>query len=99
MSGPTIVQVDAALRAGLAEVLGSSGERTFDGVVVESLFSLRHLARWSSRELCLGPRTVITPLAREELKRRGITIRRISEGELSETKRRGTWGFAMEFEN
>lgn len=46
------------------------------------------------RELLLLPQTVVTPLAREELRTQGILVRQ--EEEKSATLRRAVWGFCQE---
>ena len=45
------------------------------------------------------PGTVVTPLARDHLKRRGIALRLVSEARTNGTRDRGEWGFAIESES
>lgn len=69
-------------------------------VFPERLLALRHVEAIAagSRELCVAPGTVVTPLARDELKRRGITVRWISRNEVEAVSRRGEWAFVIEGE-
>ncbi len=98
-----IAEVDAAVRsvlrgddrraAGVEEAIGGS-------LFAERLFSLRHAeglpAHWV--EVRIAPGTVVTPLARDHLKRRGITLRQVTkgDGDDSRPKRAGSWAFAVE---
>jgi hypothetical protein len=47
-------------------------------------------------DLSIDPATVVTPLARERLKRRGITLRIVSRAELARTGHVAEWGLAFE---
>lgn len=90
MNEPTIRQVDEAVRA----VLG--GIELHDGVFAGRLLGLKHVgALAGSNEVRIAPGTVVTPLARDELKRLGIAVRVVAEGEA----RCGEWGFAVEIES
>jgi hypothetical protein len=99
MDGPTASQVDAAVRAALAE-LGIVG-RGSDGrefVFAERLLALRHAEALPSgvNEVRVAPGTVVTPLARDALKGRGIGIRLISRKDVEERSPAGEWGLAIE---
>src|SRR5271157_4893613 len=80
-----IKKVDEAVRAVLAELKGPPRSRKESDcqVVVDRLFSLRHAEALppGTRIVQLGPATVVTPLARDLLKRKGITIRLGALGE------------------
>jgi len=95
-----IKKVDEAVRAVLAELQpkGPSRSRKESDcqVVVDRLFSLRHAEALppGARIVQLGPSTVVTPLASELLKRKGITIRLGGLGETMGTAR-GEWGFSI----
>ena len=93
-----IKKVDEAVRAVLAELKGPSRSRKESDcqVVVDRLFSLRHAEALppGTRIVRLGPSTVVTPLASELLKRKGITIRLGGLGESMGTAR-GEWGFSI----
>ena len=69
-------------------------------VFPERLLALRHVESLAAgdRELCVAPGTVVTPLARDELKRRGIAVRWISRHEVDAVSRRGEWAFVIEGE-
>src|SRR6516162_720780 len=54
----------------------------------------RHLT--SQRELWLLPRTVITPLAADELKARGVRVSWQVPKAAETTAPKGTWGWAQE---
>jgi hypothetical protein len=76
-----IKKVDEAVRAVLAELKpkgpSRSRKESVCQVVVDRLFSLRHAEALTpgTRIVQLGPSTVVTPLARDLLKQKGITIR------------------------
>jgi len=95
-----IKKVDEAVRAVLAELTmkGPSRSRKESDcqVVVERLFSLRHAEALppGTRIVQLGPATVVTPLARDLLKRQGITIRLGGLGG-SMNSARGEWAFSI----
>jgi hypothetical protein len=96
-----IGEVDAAVRTVLAtQVLLERPDRAHDvDVFVERLFSVRHAeaVRPGTRVLRLATSTVITPLARDCLKQRGIEIRLGNLGD-SFTAPQGEWAFAIETE-
>jgi hypothetical protein len=90
----THIDVDAAVRAVLAERgLVEAREEVFS----EKLFGQRHLATLprDCRELRVAAGTVVTPLARDELKRRGIVLT-VAWSDSRKSRGRGTWGFAIE---
>lgn len=69
-------------------------------VFPERLLGLRHAEGLASgtREVRVAPGTVVTPLARDELKRRGVAVRWVSRSEVEPVSRRGEWGFVVEGE-
>ena len=93
-----IKMVDEAVRAVLAERQGPSRSRKESGcqVIVDRLFSLRHAEALppGTRIVQLGAATVVTPLARDLLKRKGITIRLGGMGE-AVASARGEWAFSI----
>ena len=104
MNGPTNAQVDAAVREvldGLNLGLGRRGAGSIVEVFAGRLLSLRQVEGLGAgtAELRVAPGTVVTPLARDELKRRGIAIRWVSEREAGAAGREGEWGFAIETES
>ena len=102
-----IAEVDAAVRSVLA-LQGGDGYRGGDarhgrselgaGIHAGRLFSLRHAEALgaTTRVVCLAPGTVVTPLARDLLKRRGIELRQVAEGAAGRGTKGGEWGFAVE---
>ncbi len=95
-----IKKVDEAVRAVLAELKlkrePRSRKESDCQVVVDRLFSVRHAEALppGTRIVQLGPATVVTPLARDLLKHKGITIRLGGLGESSNTAR-GEWAFSI----
>jgi hypothetical protein len=93
-----IQKVDEAVRAVLAELQGTTRSRKEPDcqVFVDRLFSVRQAEALppGTRVVQLGPATVVTPLARDLLKRRGITIRLGGAGE-SLAAARGEWAFSI----
>jgi hypothetical protein len=101
---PSWTEVNAAVLA----VLGEFGRaRSSNGriapstrdVFVERLFSLRHAEVLGDvDEVRVLAGTVVTPLARDWLKRRKIGLRVVSgrEASLAKTRSKGEWGFAIE---
>ncbi|WP_435017250.1 hypothetical protein TA3x_004847 [Tundrisphaera sp. TA3] len=79
---------------------GTNGKA--DGFVfADRLLSLRHaetLANGSAREIRVAPGTVVTPLARDWLKRQGLVLRIVSGKDAAAARARavGEWGFAIE---
>jgi hypothetical protein len=93
-----IQQVDRAVRSILQ---GRDGGPEGDGgIFAGRLLSLRHAEalRAGTREVRVAPGTVITPLARDFLKRQGIGLRVVSRLEVEAVRERGEWGFAIEAE-
>src|SRR5689334_18788605 len=99
MNEPTASQVDAAVRAVLAELFRQPAP-VADGLDLFAgrLLALCHVEALApgTRELAIEPGTVVTPMARDQLKRLGIRVRLVSAGELERLGRRGEWGFAIE---
>jgi hypothetical protein len=94
-----IAIVDAAVRAVLADRPGGtrSDRRASAPVFADRLFSLRHaeaLAPGTS-VLRVAPGTVVTPLARDLLKRQGVVVRLAGIAEFEATSR-GEWAFAID---
>lgn len=102
---PSWQQVNAAVLAVLGEVSQSvrangRSSNGHDPVFVERLLSLRQAEGLGEgrSEVRILAGTVITPLARDLLKRRGVSIRVVSEKEAnrSRSSSAGEWGFAIE---
>ncbi|WP_233578994.1 hypothetical protein [Tautonia sociabilis] len=98
MIGPTIAQVDAAVRLVLAGTRRGAGpDRRPSGTIpfAGRLLGERHIAAIGPEvvEIQVTPGTVITPIARDALKRRGIAVRLVSEARAA---RAGEWGFVLE---
>ena len=102
---PSWTEVNAAVLAVLGEfgrasrsngrALPSTPSRD---VFSERLFSLRHAEAAEGNEVRVLVGTVVTPLARDLLRRRKISIRVVSgrEASLARAQLRGEWGFAIE---
>ncbi|WP_315851956.1 hypothetical protein [Tautonia rosea] len=93
---PTIGQVDDAVKAVLEGFRQAPRpDRRSSGVFAGRLLGERQVERLGGeiREIRIAPTTVITPIARDLLKRRGILIRWISERLAGRT---GEWGFVIE---
>jgi hypothetical protein len=84
-------------------VLGTFGRKEPAGgeVFAERLLALRHVQMLGPhvREVRVAPGTVITPLARDELKRRGVAVRWVSRRDVDAVRDRGEWAFAIEGES
>jgi hypothetical protein len=102
---PSWTEVNAAVMAVLGELGRSSRSapgisREAGEVFVERLFSLRHAEGLIDglTEIRVAAGTVITPMARDFLKRRRVAIRVVSGREAARSKAhsRGEWGFAIE---
>ena len=100
MREPTAGEVELAVRAVLAELVPFgpiAGGSTESGTLVfpGKLLALREAGTFSShvRSVRIVPGTVVTPMARDLLKQRGISI---SWGSQVASTRRGVWGFAIE---
>ncbi len=94
-----IRQVDQAIRWVLSgRDRGPEGAGEIFG---ERLLSLRHAEalRAGTREVRVAPGTVITPLARDFLKRQGIALRVVPRLEVEAVRERGEWGFSIEAES
>ena len=100
-NGPSLIEVDAAVRTVLADLLAPARipARARGGdVYAGRLLSMRHaetLPRGLT-ELRIAPGTVVTPLARETLKRLGIGLRFVAKAEVDRAAGVGEWGFAIE---
>jgi hypothetical protein len=103
--GPSVQDVDAAVRSVLSDMSrvdrvrpsgpsATGGEDVFDG----RLLSLRQVEalRPGVREIRVAPETVVTPLARDSLKRLGIGLRLIARAEAERVRDLGEWGFSIE---
>lgn len=88
-----IARVHAATRAVLGD--RGRGERIDGDVFPERLLALRHVEALGPQvqEVRVAPGTVVTPLARDELKRRGVAVRWTSR---RAAPRQGEWAFAIE---
>jgi len=103
---PSWTEVNAAVLAVLGEFgrasrsNGRPASSTADrDVFVERLFSLRHAETLGDvAEVRILAGTVVTPLAKDWLKRRKISLRVVSGREviLSRNQTRGEWGFAID---
>lgn len=95
-SAPALIaEVDAAVRSVLAAQGQTGGS---EGMFVGRLFGRRHAEAVAAgtREVRVAPRTVVTPLARDLLKQRGIAIRHAAGGASSRVVHAGEWAFANE---
>lgn len=95
-----IQAVNEAVRAVLAGIQGpspgGSNGRAADVVFADRLLSLR-LAETlppDVRSIKIAPGTVLTPMARDFLKRRGVTVRLASRAEIAPAAL-GEWAFAL----
>jgi len=103
MSQPTIDDVQAAVRAVLFGLNGAAkrpAQRPAE-VFAERLLSLRQaeLLPREVREVRVAPGTIITPLARDFLKRHAIELRWVSRDEVGSLRNRGEWGFASDVQS
>jgi hypothetical protein len=91
MNGPTIAEVEAAVRCVLAAPRDAAGS---EDVFAGPLFGLRHAEALGAEtsEVRIVAGTVVTPLARDHLKRAGIGLRIVAR---AEAPRGGEWGFAI----
>ena len=104
---PGLREVDAAVRSVLGALLrGDSHARegtAFTGrsdapeVHAGRLFGVKHAEATAAgiREVQIAPGTVVTPLAKDALKRAGISIRWISRSDASRIRNTGEWGFSI----
>lgn len=95
-----ILAVDEAVRAVLAGLRvpapRTNSGRAADLVFADRLFSLR-LAETlppDVRSIKIAPGTVMTPMARDFLKRRGVVVRLTNAAEIAPTAQ-GEWAFAL----
>lgn len=99
MNGPTVAQVDAAVRdvlAGLGGPKRSEEERVYVGQLL-GLSQAETLGR-EAGEVRVRAGTVITPLARDYLKKLGLVVRLVSDTAENASKFAEDWGFAIEVE-
>jgi hypothetical protein len=91
---PSSREVDAAVRSALAELGHGPKVEAFAG----RLLALRHAEAFGPnlKEVRLAPGTVVTPLAKDHLKRLGIALRWVSDAEINRAPSEGEWGFATE---
>jgi hypothetical protein len=96
MASASIAEVDAAVRSVLLREQGNreAGPNVFAG----RLLAVRHveLLAPGQHEVCVAPGTVVTPLARDLLKQRGIALRQVALKEAARVARSGEWGFAVD---
>jgi hypothetical protein len=105
-ANPELREVDAAVRSVLAERFSTPRDRGIDGSVAREgddrfsgrLLSLREAESLPEglRALRVAPGTVVTPLARDYLKRFGIEVRFVARVEAERARNLGEWGFAIE---
>ncbi len=110
MTSPSLQDVESAVWSVLAEIRSvpdrngrghGQGSSAGGEVFAERLFALRHAEGLpgATREVRIVPGTVVTPLARDHLKRRGIELRFVSEWQTDGRLDRGEWGFAIASES
>lgn len=92
--------VDRAVQSVLADWFSKESRRELAKrpAIVERLLALRQAEAFppGTREVRVAPGTVVTPLARDYLKRQGIVTRLLSREEVGRNPARGEWGFAVE---
>jgi hypothetical protein len=98
-----IAEVDAAVRSVLAmqgpqRGAGAGRPGSCGGIFAGRLFALRHAEAIADavREVQLAPGTVVTPLARDRLKQRGIALRQVAGRGAVRAVHAGEWAFANE---
>lgn len=102
MKNPSADEVAAAIRSVLSDLFGTARVparlASHAEVFAGRLFALRHAEALtpSAREVRLSPGTVVTPLARDFLKQRGIAVRMVSDAEVKSHRPEGEWGFAID---
>lgn len=111
VTGPSLRDVDAAVTSVLAEMFaqrrgglgnGQASPSRIDEPVFEGrLLSLRDAESLSaaSRVVRVAPGTVITPLARDYLKKLGLEVRFVARSEVDRVRHAGEWGFSIEAES
>lgn len=99
----TWAEVNAAVLAVLAEWArprrGIGREPARPDVFVDRLLGVRQVERLADRdEVQILAGTVVTPLARDFLKQRGVSVRVVSgrDAVAARNRRQGEWGFALE---
>jgi hypothetical protein len=109
-TGPSIQEVDLAVRSVLARWLGTGagtgeGASRTDGPAVQvfpgRLLSLKQVEtlRAGLRVVQVAPGTVVTPLARDVLKRQGVEIRYAARADVERLRNVGEWGLAVTAES
>ncbi len=99
---PNVHEVDTAVRSVLANLYPSRNSQPRptpdDSLFQGRLLSLRHAEALSpgTRSLRVAQGTVITPLARDALKRLGIGVRLVAKAEIDGGRNHGQWGFSIE---
>ncbi len=90
------IDVDAVVRAVLAELARRNGREAKDQILAGRLLGQSQLEALdgSVKEVRVAAGTVVTPLARDEMKRRGISLKVVSGGETS--KGTGEWALAID---
>lgn len=99
MTEPSLEQVEAAVRVVLAGfAVGSRRQEPERWNFQGRLFAFKHAEALADgiREVRLAPGTVVTPMARDHLKRMGVAVRLVAEAEVVGEGRRGEWGFAID---
>ena len=107
MMNPTANEVDAAIRSVLADLFGHGRGRVGTRIDADAevfagrLFALRHAEALAvaTRVVHLAPGTVVTPLARDFAKKRGIALRVVSDAEVRRHWDAGDWGFAIDHDS
>lgn len=103
---PSIADVDAAVRSVLRSALAPARGRLADGarfaparddMFTGRLLSLREAEALppGARVVRVAPGTVVTPLARDHLKRQGVEVRFVSRAEVDRARNAGEWGFTI----
>lgn len=100
----TAIDVDAVVRAVLAELARRDGRpeesRDEARVFAGKLLGQAQVEAWDGtvKEIRIARGTVVTPLALDLMKRRGISVKYAANGEAATGKAKGTgeWAFAIE---
>lgn len=97
-----IARVDAVVRTVLAELNPplQAREESDCELFLDKLLSVRHVEALphGARQVRIGPGTVVTPMARDLLKSKGVAIRLGADCEV-QNRARGHWAFAVEAED
>ncbi|AGA26138.1 hypothetical protein [Singulisphaera acidiphila] len=103
MSIASVEQVAAAVSEVLRDLDRGRTSRPKVGgsrqdVFAERLLSLRQAEGFAANrhEVRIAPGTVVTPLARDFLKRQGISLKVVSRSEVERVRDPGEWGLAIE---